>query len=73
MKMSNTLYVLLIPFLGASVIGGSNNPFFGEWSSEISEAGDAVSLAFPAIADLPEDMMIRVLGEVNGDRIFSNH
>lgn len=34
------------------------NPYFGDWSAEISESGDRVSILFPIKEELPENIMV---------------
>ncbi|CAD6215279.1 GSCOCG00012840001-RA-CDS [Cotesia congregata] len=84
MKISNTLSVFLITLFGA-VIGNKipvfkyinftvelqpGNPYFENWSTEINEGGDTLSVRSPVKADPPEDLMARIIAEVNGDRVF---
>ncbi|KAH0534322.1 uncharacterized protein LOC123266801 [Cotesia glomerata] len=84
MKISNTLSVFLITLFGA-VIGNKipvvkytnftaelqpGNLYFENWSTEVSEAGDVISIKSPLKADLPDNLMFRIFADINGDQVF---
>ncbi|CAD6241243.1 GSCOCG00012618001-RA-CDS [Cotesia congregata] len=48
-----------------------DNPYFGNWSFEISESGDRFSLLFPIKQDYPENMMFGLAAELNGRQVLS--
>ncbi|XP_074099740.1 uncharacterized protein LOC141527902 isoform X1 [Cotesia typhae] len=47
------------------------NPYFGNWSVEISESGDRFSILFPIIKELPENMMFGLAVELNDRQVFA--